>query len=346
MPERQLGWLKTLSPGYFALAMATAIIAIACKQQGLIQVAEVLYWIGAIAYAVLAVLIVWRIIRFPRAVFSDITHPVSGYNFLTIPAATNVLGSASAELHGWWGLAWVLWWVSLPLLVLCLYVPLLSGLFRRESPSLHDGINGTWFLMTVGVQSIAVLGSMLLSHQYSDLLAVVCLAAHGAGLLLYLMVVTLIFARWTFARLEPGEIHGPAWIAAGAAAITTLAGASLITAAPHAPRLLPYVPFLEGMTIVAWTTAVFWFPVMVAVGIWRRLMGRVPLTYDPSVWGMIFPLGMFAAASFAMFHAVNIHELAIIYRTALVIAGVGWLVAMAGLIRHLAASLRRVQPAD
>ena len=46
---------------------------------------------------------------------ADLTSHAKGFAFLTTVAATNVLGSASGVIHGWWDLAWVLWWISLGL---------------------------------------------------------------------------------------------------------------------------------------------------------------------------------------------------------------------------------------
>lgn len=36
---------------------------------------------------------------------------------------------------------------------------------------------------------------------------------------------------------------------------------------------------------------------MVAIGVWRHVLRRVPLACDPSYWSMVFPLGMYAAAT-------------------------------------------------
>ena len=74
------------------------------------------YVIAAVAYVVLVVLCccAW-LARFPRRLAGDLTSHAKGFAFLTVVAATNVLGSASGVIHGWWGLAWALWWVSLGL---------------------------------------------------------------------------------------------------------------------------------------------------------------------------------------------------------------------------------------
>ena len=80
----------------------------------------------------------------------------------------------------------------------------------------------------MATESVAVLGALLLGRTDSDTLAFVCLAAFALGLVLYLIVMTMVFLRWTFQPLEPTEADPPAWIAAGAVAITVLAGSNLL----------------------------------------------------------------------------------------------------------------------
>jgi tellurite resistance protein TehA-like permease len=69
-----------------------------------------------------------------------------------------VLASASASIviHGWWNLAWALWWVSLVLWAAFVYTTLIAVVLDRDKPGLQGGINGSWFLLTVSTQSIAV----------------------------------------------------------------------------------------------------------------------------------------------------------------------------------------------
>lgn len=335
-------WLERLPPGYFALVMATGTLAIACDQEGVRLAAQALYLLAALAYVVLIVLLVARAVHYPRAVGSDLTHHESGFSFLTTVAATNVLGSGSAIVHGWWGVAWALWWVSLPLLAVGIYVPLIAVVMRQSSPGLLHGINGTWFLLTVALESVVVLAGLLLGRSGGDLLAFLALAAFGLGLVLYLVVMTLIFLRWTLYRLDPTEIHPPAWIAAGAVAITTLAGSNLLVAATSVERLARLTPFIEGVTLLAWGTATFWFPVMVAVGAWRHLFRRVPLTYDPSLWAMVFPLAMYAAATYRLLEVTAVPHLDALHIVAFAIAALAWTATAAGFALH---SLARARPA-
>ena len=85
--------------------MATGIIATAAQQLDIHWLANVLYAVAAVAYVVLAVLVIARLVLYPRLLFADLTSHAKGFAFLTIVAGTNVLGAASGLVHGWWGLA-------------------------------------------------------------------------------------------------------------------------------------------------------------------------------------------------------------------------------------------------
>ena len=75
----------------------------------------------------------------------------------------------------------------------------------------------------------------------------------------------------------------------GAMAISTLAGTLLVSNAPQSPLLTTLLPFLFGLTLLFWATATWWIPLLVALGVWRHLLCRVPLTYDVVYWGTVFP---------------------------------------------------------
>ena len=333
--------IAKLFPGYFALVMATGIIGVAASQQNLDWLADVLYAIAAIAYVVLGVLVIARLVLYPRLLFADLTSHAKGFAFLTIVAATNVLGAASTTLHGWYGVTRVLWWFSIVLWAFLAYATLFAVVLRSNKPGMGVGINGTWFLLTVSVESVAVAGAVLLPHDRNDLLAFTCLAAFTLGLVLYIIVMTMVFLRWTFQPLDPTEADPPAWIAAGAVAITVLAGSNLLLAAPDSERLTRVAPFIEGVVVLAWATATFWFPLMIAIGVWRHIVRRVPLRYHPSYWAMVFPLGMYGAATFRMRAAIDLEELAWVPKLALFVALVAWTAAFVGLAHHGVRALRR-----
>ncbi len=341
MADTQPSPIATLFPGYFALVMATGIVAVAADQQNLDLLADVLYVITATAYVTLAVLLAMRMIRFWSNFAADVTNHAKGFAFLTTVAATNVLASASIVIRGWWGVAWALWWVSLVLWAAFIYTTLIAVVIDRDKPGLQGGINGSWFLLTVATQSIAVVAGLFLTRTDSDALAFTAIVAFTLGIVLYLIVMTMVFLRWTFQPLDPTEADPPAWIAAGAVAITVLAGSNILLAADRAPeRLARLAPFIEGLVVMAWATATFWFPLMIAIGIWRHLVRRIPLRYHPSYWAMVFPLGMYGAATYRMRAAIDLDALAWVPKLELAVALTAWAITFGGLLRRLGASAR------
>ena len=270
----------------------------------------------------------------PRAwlVLVDLTSHARGFAFLTAVAATNVLGAASGVVHGWWGVAWVLWFIGIAVWPILLYITLIAVVLGGPKPGLEAGINGTWFLLTVATESIAVLGALLLRRGDSDLLAFSCLALFCLGLVLYLIVMTMVFLRWTFASLEPTEADPPAWIAAGAVAIAVLAGSNLLLAQDAATRIARVASAIEVVVVLAWATATFWFPLMIAIGVWRHVIRRVPLRYHPSYWALVFPLGMYGVATSRMIEATDLAGLDWLPPVVLGIARTAWALAFVGLV--------------
>ncbi len=319
-------------PGYFALVMATGIIATGADQQGYRVVAEVLFVIAAVSYVVLVARSLARVALVPREVLGDLTSHARGFAFLTAVAATNVLGGSAALIHGWWSTAWVMWWIGIALWAPLLYATLFAVVLRGDKPGLEAGINGTWFLLTVSTESVAVLGALLFNHHRSEPLAFFVLATFTLGVVLYLIIMTMVFLRWTFQELEPTEADPPAWIAAGAVAITVLAGSTILLDADASAQLRRVAPFVEGVVVLAWATATFWFPLMVAIGVWRHLIRRVPLRYYPSLWTMVFPLGMYGVATFRMTRALDLEFLQWLPSLTFAVALSAWAATALGLV--------------
>lgn len=67
----------------------------------------------------------------------------------------------------------------------------------------------------------------------------------------------------------------------GAVAITTLAGARLIPAAPESRLIGELSPFLKGFTLFFWAAGTWWIPLLLVLGFRRHLYKRFPLRYDP-----------------------------------------------------------------
>ena len=72
---------------------------------------------------------------------------------------------------------------------------------------------------------------------------------------------------------------------------------------------------------------------LVILGLWRHVYRRFPLRYDPLYFGVVFPLGMYAVATFRLSQAIEAAYLVAIARVFLGVAFVAWGVTLAGLVR-------------
>lgn len=287
---------RDLSPGYFAVVMATGILAIASSQRGWMVLSLILLVLAGLAYAVLVVLTVWRLLAHRDAVATDLRDPRTAFQAFTFVAGTGVLASALA-VHGRLAPAAVLLAVAtVSWLAMGYALPWAAVLGRAQRP-LTAAANGTWFIWVVAAQSVAVLSSTLESHagRAGHLLSILAVFAWSVGLVLYVAVAFMVVLRLMVHPLEPRELDPPYWVSMGAIAITIVAGARIV-AMDSTPTVDAVRGLAEGLTVVLWAFATWLIPALLAVGVWRHGIRRIPLVYTPALWSMVFPLGMYAAA--------------------------------------------------
>src|SRR6266568_4111768 len=335
-----------LFPGYFALVIATGIISIAAFQLSMKPVAWILLAINLIAYAILWLLLLIRLLRFFPRVKADITDHARGPGFFTVVAGTSVLGSELVIVLDQYKAAAILWMVGLLLWILIMYAFLTAVTVQEVKPPLETGISGTWLLATVATQSISVLGTLLADYfkAYRESLLFFTLCMFLLGCMLYLMLITLIFYRFTFVKLTTVTLTPPYWINMGAVAITTRAGARLIIAAPSWELLWGMAPFLKGFTLFFWAAGTWWIPLLLILGIWRHIRKHFPLVYDPLYWGMVFPLGMYTVCTLQLSVAIGFEPLMLIPRYFVFVALAAWLAVFMGLIHRLLTRRTGVAP--
>jgi tellurite resistance protein TehA-like permease len=322
-----------LSPAYFAFVMATGIVSLAAERRGLRGLAVALLWVNVVAYAALWALSLARFARYRDRMLADLTSHQKGAAFLTTVAGTEVLGSQMALIADRPGIAVALWWLGLALWGVLLYAFLTAVTFREPKPDLATGISGVWLLLVVSTESVAVLGATVAPSIADREVLFVSLVAHLVGAMLYLLVIGLIFYRWTFFPMGGDQATPPYWINMGALAITTLAGSNLILAAPRWELLRELVPSLQGTTILFWAFATWWVPLLVIMGVWRHGVKRVPLRYDPQFWALVFPLGMYSVATAAMIDAIGLPFGSWIPATFFWIALCAWTITAVGMAR-------------
>ncbi|HEY9459394.1 MAG TPA: tellurite resistance/C4-dicarboxylate transporter family protein [Paralcaligenes sp.] len=330
--------LADLSPAYFGMVMATGIVSLAAHFLAHEILARVLFYLNIGVYGVLWVMTVVRALRYPRRFFGDMIDHLRACGFFTIVAGTSILGSQAIILSGDHDAGFALWCLAVALWLGLTYTIFAAFTIKMDKPGLDRGINGGWLLAVVATQSIAVLSSLLAAKSgmpYKLEMNFFALSMWLWGGMLYIWTMSLIFYRYTFFRLSPGDLAPPYWINMGAMAISTLAGCLLINDAPGAPYLMSLVPFLKGFTIFYWATGTWWIPMLLVLGLWRYVYKRFPFRYDPLYWGAVFPLGMYTACTFQLNVAMQFEFLSSIAKVFFPIALIAWAATFLGLVVQL-----------
>lgn len=129
--------------------------------------------------------------------------------------------------------------------------------------------------------------------------------------------------------------HDPAnlpWM--GALAITVLAGARIVEM-DSAPMVDATRGLVAGLSVVVWAFATWLIPVLFVVGYWRHYLHKVPLVYEPTLWSMVFPLGMYAVAGIYLGRANHLPIVEWIGQTELWLALAAWAIVFIAMIRNL-----------
>jgi tellurite resistance protein TehA-like permease len=330
--------LAGMHPAYFALVMATGIVSIACELVGLHAIAVALFAVNLACYPLLWILTVLRVIKYRERVKADLLHHGRAVGFFTIVAATCILGSQCLVIGHRITPAIALWIAGIVLWASLVYSVFALLTVKADKPGIAEGINGGWLISVVAAQSVSVLGAQVAPYlDHAPQVLVFSLAMWLGGGMLYLWIISLIFYRYTFFTMSPSDLAPPYWINMGAAAISTLAGTMLVAAAPHSPVLDEILPFVRGLTLMWWATATWWIPMLLILGVWRHVVRRFPLRYDPLYWGAVFPLGMYTVCTSRLSHAIDATFLAAIPAWFVYVAIAAWCATALGLARQLVA---------
>ncbi|MGH3188863.1 MAG: tellurite resistance/C4-dicarboxylate transporter family protein [Streptosporangiaceae bacterium] len=339
--ERSLGRAATairdLHPGYFAFVMATGIISTGTFLLGPSWLSRALLAAASIGLVVLSAALVIRLAVFRSSVAADIQAPERVFGFFTIVAGIDVfgvrLGAAGHPLGTaiLAGLAAAVW------LVLTYGVPA-SLLLARERDSVLGGVNGTWLLWVVGTQSLSVTASTLVPvwPSQAGLLAPVAVGLWSVGLVLYLLLVSLIMLRWLTVPMTPETLGPPYWILMGATAITVLAGARILNLPAALPVTRATSGFVEGFSFALWASGTWWIPLLIVLGLWRHVRRHWPLSYEPTLWSVVFPLGMYSVATLSFGKVAHLTFMEPLSRFMLWVAIAAWAVVAAAFLAQLA----------
>jgi tellurite resistance protein TehA-like permease len=337
--DRVLGGVEGLSPGYFALVMASGIISVGLALEDHPTLSRVLLAVCALAFVVLFVLTGWRFVAYRSATREDFLDPRRAFGFFTFVAGTNVLGvrlgmdghhSATAALLVLAGTAW---------LVLGYVVPWTAVLGQQTRPVVATA-NGTWFIWVVASQSVAVSAASLeavVAHGRREL-ALLAVVSWSVGVFLYAAAGVFVSLRLMLYDFGPEELTPPYWVSMGALAITVLAGARIVEMA-DAPMVDATRGLIAGLAVVFWGFATWLIPVLVAAGWWRHVVRGIPMRYEPTLWSIVFPLGMYAVAGIYLGDADRLPLVRAIGSTMLWVAVAAWALTLAAMVVHVTTTI-------
>jgi tellurite resistance protein TehA-like permease len=296
--------LATLDPGWFAWVMASGIVSIGADLLGYQVLSQVTLGVTVAAFVVLTLAYGARIVWFRPFFRQSLRDPTTAMAYFTVVAGTDVLaarlamaGHSSVTL-GLGAAAALLW------LILTYGLPW-SIVAAARRPVLRD-INGTWLIWVVATQSLSIVAAALApvapSEGFQAELPVVAVCLWGLGVMLYLILIVIIFMRLLLVEVTPAEMGPAYWIAMGATAISVRAAAGiLVLHGPHAEPLVKELrPFVIGLSVVLWSFGTWWIPLLVAFGVWRYVIKRYSWAYEPRLWSVVFPLGMYTVASYTL----------------------------------------------
>jgi hypothetical protein len=256
-----------------------------------------------------------RAARDPTRFRTDVRTPGA----LTAPVATAVLGTR-LTLLGW---AWA--GIATLMIAFALWVALLKPVLAGwKSPTV-----GASLLLAVSAESLAVLSATLATPEDARWLLIAALVLFGLGFGFYLFVIS----RFDVRQLAVGR--GDHWITGGALGIAALAAARIAAAASVLGILGGGGGALKDIAIGLWGLTMLWLLVLLlAEARWPRL------EYDERRRSTVFPLGMYAACSFAVGVAAHAGAILSFARVAVWIGLSSWVIVSVATIRRGRATAR------
>jgi tellurite resistance protein TehA-like permease len=282
-----------------------------------------------VAFVLLVVAYSARAIAFREEVRQALRDPATAMGYFTLIAGTNVL-AIRLLMAGHPLVTLVLGALASVLWAVLSYGLPWSIIVAAQRPVLGD-INGTWLIWVVATQSVAVVaGGLAASSPWRSLrdgLPAVAVAFWGVGIMLYVILIVIIFLRLFFVEISAKEMGPAYWIAMGATAISVRAAAGILAIKDHSAAALLHDmrPVLVGLSVILWAFGTWWIPLLVLFGLWRYVLRHYPRAYEPRLWSVVFPLGMYTVASVTLGQTSGLGFMTSIARVWLWVGAAAWL---------------------
>ncbi|MGA7781268.1 MAG: TDT family transporter [Paraburkholderia sp.] len=320
--------IRQFTPNWFAMTMGTGIVflillALPIEFPGRHQIALTLWAVDSALFCSFAVLFAARLILYPQTIRPLLDHPVQSMFLGTIPMGlipiVNGLAIFGPGLFGpaVLNIAHVLWWVDAALAVFfaCL-VP--YRMFTSQQHSAEQ-ITAVWLLPLVAPEVTASSAAVLaphLPHAAAQLMVATGYVLWAISVPLAFSVLTIVFLRLALHKLPHRDMAASSWLTLGPIGTGSLGLLLLGQATPAlfaGTTLAPVAAFARDFGLFA--GLLLW-----GVGIWWLLMAAIltmryqrdGMTFNLGWWGFTFPIGVYAAATFALYRITMFVPFAVI----------------------------------
>lgn len=313
------------TPDVFAAVMATGILSIAARAHGYRWVSDTLGVVATGALVLLVALVVVTVVAGRRSARWNLADPDVTLRLFTFVAACAVVDTRLSSN------VWVLRVLGAVALSSWLALGALSArnMWAHRWTELRDRAQGAWELGSVGTSGLAIVMAQLAHHTGHRWWLAIALPVWIAALGIYALMTWLILWRAVSERQHRDGFEPDTWIMMGGLAIATLCGY-------YIHQQVPQWLFggIRAITVVTWVAATLWIPPLVYFGLHR--IGRRPevLHFAGVWWALVFPLGMYSAATDAMASEIGRRSLSTVSLVFFWDALAVWLiVVVAGLLR-------------
>ena len=255
--------------------MATGIVAIGLFNAGQIFLARLLLAICGLLWFFFVFIVAQRALGQPERFWRE----TKTIGTLTSVAGTSVFGTGLVLMTG----------LRISYIFLVIAILIWATLIPINLRSLQKPTVGSSLLLTVSTESISVLMTTIALVRGWSWLVPLALGFSLIGVGLYIHV----FRYFDFRQLSVGQ--GDHWILGGALAISTLAASKGAAAMLHFQLLPSWHWLFTGFGFGLWLVTMLWLPILV---IFEVISPR--FVYNLRRWSTVFPLGMYAACSFAL----------------------------------------------
>ena len=341
-------------PSWFAVTMGTGVVSTLLHTaphqfRGQKQIATAFYALNILLFVIFCVMSMLRYTMYPWVLNRMIRHPTICMFCGTMPMGLATIIDATvliaAPATGPWlaTLVLVLWWLDVFLSVLsCFGIPFV--MFHVHELTL-DKMTAVWLLPIVPPVVAASSGALVasvLSPSYALVVVAVSYMLWGVGLGLSFIVLALYFHRLAVHNLPNSEVIVSAFLPLGPLG---KGAAGLLQLAVVGGHVLPAIDFADkqlvstivqvvsiGVGLMLWGLGLWWLMHGVFSLCARFFFGG--LEFSLAFWGLIFPLGVYTAATIELGIMLPSMFLSWLAEVFIIILVVLWFAVSAGTVKN------------